>query len=146
MPALPWKAISTVPANTEVTVMASHLPLRSHRSIPRFLRWTLRIRRQLASTPGLVGYALDAHLFAKQFWTVSAWTGRPELHQFDRAEPHSVAVKTIRPLMDRSTFVTWTTTASDLPIRWNEVRRRIGDAQAARSRNESTQRVGVRPG
>ena len=132
MPALAWKTINPVPADSELTVMASHLPLRSHRSIPRFLRWTTRIRRQLATSPGLVGYALDAHLLAKQFWTVSAWTGRPELQRFDRAEPHSVAVKAIRPLMDPPTFVTWTTTEGELPISWDEVRRRIADARATR--------------
>jgi hypothetical protein len=55
--------------------MGSRLPLRSYRDIPAFLLWTLRIRRQLAGTAGVVGYALDAHLLRKTFWTVSAWTG-----------------------------------------------------------------------
>ena len=63
--------------------------------------------------------------------TVSAWMGRHELHQFDRAEPHSLAVKAMRSLMGRPTFVTWTTTAVDLPISGDEVRRRISKAQAA---------------
>lgn len=67
MPALPWTSISTAETGTQLTVMASRLPLRAHRHIPGFLRWTLRIRHQLAQTPGLVGYSLDAHLLGKTF-------------------------------------------------------------------------------
>ena len=131
MPALPWKKIDTVDADTECTVMASRLPLRHYRSIPGFLRWTMRIRRQLAHSPGLVGYSLDAHLLRKTFWTVSAWTGRPELARFDGAEPHRAATRAIAPRMEPSTFVTWTCRAGDLPVPWKEARRRIDEARAA---------------
>jgi hypothetical protein len=79
MPKLPWASISEVPADTEVTIMGSRLPLRSYRHIPRFLWATLRIRKQLARSQGLVGYALDAELTRKTFWTVSAWVGNDEL-------------------------------------------------------------------
>jgi len=130
MPALPWKKIEELAPDTEVTVMASRLPLRHHRSIPRFMMWTLRIRRQLAASPGLVGYSLDAQLAGKRFWTVSAWTGNPELRQFNRTDPHRSATTDIGPLMDPTTFVTWTTSAGELPIEWAEVRRRIADADA----------------
>lgn len=134
MPALPWMTTTPdVDPATEVTVMGSLLPLRSHRSIPRLLRWTVRIRRQLASSPGLVGYALDAHLVRKELWTVSAWTGRPELRRFDRADPHHAAVEDVRPAMAPTTFVTWTTTAGELPVAWDEVRRRVGEARDRRA-------------
>ena len=73
VPALPWKRLESVDAATELTVMASRLPLRSHLHLPGFLTATLRIRRQLAEAPGVVGYALDAKLSAKTLWTVSAW-------------------------------------------------------------------------
>jgi hypothetical protein len=125
MPALPWTTFATIDPTTECTVMASRLPLRSHRDIPRFLLSTLRIRRQLANTPGILGYALDAHLIGKTFWTVSAWTSRADLGRFDRADPHARAKSAIRPVMRRSTFVFWNCPAADLPIRWDEVRRRI---------------------
>jgi hypothetical protein len=135
VPALPWKTISTVDPDTEYTVMASRLPLRHYRHIPGFMRWTLRIRRQLARSSGLVGYSLDAHLLRKTFWTLSAWTARPELARFDGADPHRTATRTIAPRMLPTTFVTWTCRAADLPISWNEARRRI---EAARTNAPTT--------
>jgi hypothetical protein len=131
VPALPWKSVSTVDPATECTVMASRLPLRSHRHIPGFLRATLRIRRQLARSPGLVGYALDARLLGKTFWTVSAWTGPAELARFAGADPHRSATRAIAPKMRPSTFVTWTCRGSELPVPWPEARRRVEEARAA---------------
>ena len=125
MPALPWFPISTVDPGTELTVMASRLPLRHYRHIPGFLRWTLRIRGQLSDAPGLVGYSLDAHLFRKTFWTLSAWTGQEVRDAFVHAKPHRSAMAAIRPQMGRSTFVFWTVTAADLPVTWKEARRRV---------------------
>ena len=125
MPALPWSRISTVEPGTELTVMASKLPLRSYRHIPSFLRWTMRIRGQLAHTPGLVGYSLDAHPLKKTFWTVSAWTGSAAMEEFVRQDPHAAGMTAIRPNMARSTFVFWTVQPDDLPLRWPDVRRRI---------------------
>lgn len=133
MPKLPWTEIESVPPDTEVTVMASRLPLRRYRHVPRFLAGTLRIRRQLARSEGLVGYALDAQLARKTFWTVSAWTGRDYLYAFDGADPHRTAKEGIRPQMEPSTFVLWTGRAADLPIAWDEVRRRLDERRAKRA-------------
>jgi hypothetical protein len=131
MPALPWTSGGPVAPTAEITVIASRLPLRSHRHIPGFLCWTWQIRRQLAQTGGLVGYALDAQLIRKTFWTVSAWESQRALGNFNRASPHSHAIAAIRPQMDQTTFVTWTTTAEHLPISWQEVRSRIEEAKHA---------------
>lgn len=127
MPPLPWTTISEVDADTATVVMASRLPLRSYRKVPGFLRRTLQIRKQLAHAPGLVGYALDAQLFRKTFWTVSAWTSREALEQFAGADPHHTATDSIRPDMLPTTFVFWTVPAGDLPIAWADVRRRVGE-------------------
>ena len=62
MPALPWVGRQDIDPDRDYVVMASRLPLKAHRYIPGFLRDTLRIRRQLARTEGLVAYALNAQL------------------------------------------------------------------------------------
>ena len=125
MPALPWSRIASAEPGTELTVVATKLPLRSYRHIPAFLRWTLRIRRQLAHADGLVGYSLDAHLFRKTFLTVSAWTSQAAVEEFVHRDPHATAMAVIRPNMGHSAFAFWTVAAEDLPLRWGDVRSRL---------------------
>jgi hypothetical protein len=131
MPAQPWRSVGTPDPEADLIVMASRLPLRSHADIPRFLRHTWLIRRQLACSPGLIGYSLDAHLLAKTFWTVSAWQSRPDLGTFDRTSPHAEAKGVLRSAMMPSTFVMWRCRPEDLPITWAEVRERVAAANGA---------------
>jgi quinol monooxygenase YgiN len=135
MPALPWIRVSAVEPGTELTLMATRLPLRSYRHIPGFLRWTLRIRGQLASAPGLAGYSLDANLLRKTFWTVSAWTSQAAMDEFVRRDPHAAAMAAIRPHMEKPAFVFWTGTPEELPVRWNDVRERVGRRPPRRADN-----------
>ena len=128
MPPSPWKKGTTVDPDTEVTVMATYLLLRRHRSIPRFVVWAFRIRRQLAHTEGMVGFSMDANLRTKQFWTASAWTTKPALGRFNRTDPHAGAVARIRPLMAQTVFVDWTAKAGDVPVDWAEAKRRVTEA------------------
>jgi quinol monooxygenase YgiN len=116
MPALPWKKISAEPPTTEeCTVMASRLPLQHYRHMAGFLRRTLKIRRQLAETPGLIGYALDADLLHKTFWTLSAWSSQDALDRFACTNPHRDVVTATRPLMEASRFVFWTWPSHQVP-------------------------------
>ena len=125
MPALPWINVDTANHDGALTIMASKLPLRSHRHIPRFHWHTWLVHRQLAGSSGLVGYSMDARLLGKTFWTISAWKNRPDLGGFERSSPHRTAKNAIRPAMLPSTFVMWTCRAGALPITWQEVRRRV---------------------
>ncbi len=125
MPALPWTTVSPAADEVECVVMASRLPLASFARMPSFLRHTLAIRRQLAQADGLIGYALDANLGSKTFWTVSAWTTNETLNAFSRADPHRSSVRAIRPYMRPTTFVRWTCRASELPVSWSDVRARV---------------------
>jgi hypothetical protein len=125
MPALPWIQNSEPDTDATYVVMASRLPLRSYRRIPSFIRATSRIRRQLATTEGLVGYSLDAKLLSKTFWTLSAWRDQEALDNFARADPHRSLTTAIRPHMKPTTFVTWTSTGSDVPVKWKTAREHV---------------------
>lgn len=129
MPALPWINVETADHDADLTIIASKLPLRSHRHLPRFLWHTWLVHRQLARSPGLVGYSMDARLMGKTFWTVSAWKNRPDLGGFDRSSPHRAAKDAIRPAMLPSTFVMWRCRADTLPITWQEVSDRVEAAE-----------------
>jgi hypothetical protein len=131
MPALPWNQVGEADADATYVVMASRLPLRSYVAIPPFIRATTRIRRQLATAEGLVGYSLDAKVLSKTFWTLSAWRDHEALDSFARAEPHRSLMAEIPPHMDPTTFVTWAATGSELPVKWEtareQVNRKAGD-------------------
>ena len=133
MPALPWIHVSATEPVATMTVMATRLPLRSYRHIPGFLRWTWRIRSQPADADGLVGYSLDARPLRRTFWTVSAWTSDAAMEAFVRQDAHASAMAAIRPHMGRSAFVRWTAAPEDLPLRWDDVRRRVEDKRRAKS-------------
>lgn len=129
MPALPWTAMSRPDPERDYVVMASRLPLARYRDIPRFLRATMAIRKQLAGASGLIGYTLDAHPAQKTFWTLSAWDSQDALDAFSRADPHRSRVSAIRPKMRPTTFRFWTVRGADLPVSWQEARHRIAEPE-----------------
>jgi hypothetical protein len=131
MPALPWTAISQPDPDRDYVIMASRLPLARYRDLPAFLRATLVIRTQLSGASGLIGYSLDAHLVRKTFWTLSAWDSQDTLDAFSHADPHRSRVNAIRPRMRPTTFRFWTVRGADLPVSWDEARRRIAAPEQA---------------
>jgi hypothetical protein len=122
MPALPWVGRQTIQPDHEYQAMASRLPLKRYRSLPSFLRDTLAIRRQLANAPGLVGYALDARLGAKTFWTFSVWVDRASLEAFARSDPHRQIIQRLRPVMGDSRFEFFPVSGSQLPMTWEQMK------------------------
>lgn len=120
MPALPWVEREAIDPSATYVVMASYLPLRRHRTIPGFLRDALAIRRQLAQAHGLVGYALDAELAKRTFWTFSVWKTREHLDEFARSDPHRRIIERLRPLMGTSRFEFVTLASDQLPKTWEQ--------------------------
>lgn len=125
MPALPWVQRETIEPTTTYAAMASFLPLQGHRSIPGFLRDALAIRRQLAGAAGLVGYALDAELGRKTFWTFSVWKAREDLDAFARSDPHQRIIARLRPLMGPTRFEFFSVVGDAIPMTWEERKARL---------------------
>ena len=120
MPALPWVQRQPVEPDRRYVVMASRLPLRSYRSIPGFLADTLRVRRQLARADGLVGYALNAQLTAKTFWTYSVWVDRESLEAFAAEDPHRRITQRLRPRMHETRFDFVTVPGREIATTWDQ--------------------------
>lgn len=121
MPALPWTERQPLDPSASYVAMASRLPLHRYRAVPGFLRDTLRIRRQLADAPGLVGYCLKADLFRKTFWTFSLWEDQSALEAFARADPHRQIVHRLASRMGRTAFSTFTVDGDAVPTTWSEM-------------------------
>jgi hypothetical protein len=69
----PWQSYSAAARDREYVALLSYLPLNSAWRIPWLVLYSTRIRRQLSTSPGLIGYSLRAQIAAKRFWTLSAW-------------------------------------------------------------------------
>ena len=127
MPALPWTSHATPEPEANYVVMGSTLPLRGYRFIPRFMSQSMKVRRQLATVDGLIGYGLNARLLHKEFWTVSVWESREHLERFSSADPHRTIIRTKPQRMGQSKFVFWTCTGRELPIGWDTVEAHLAE-------------------
>ena len=115
----PWKKITPVNPQGEYLVLLTYLPLKKHRTIPRFLWSTFAIQRQLAGSAGILGYALRAKPLEKNFWTMSAWLDEKSLIDFALHIPHSQVMKALAPHMGPTKFIRWKVAGSDVPLRWD---------------------------
>ena len=122
MPALPWTQRQPVDPGRTYLAMASRLPLRHRRTIPGFLRDAMAIRRQLARAGGMIGYALDAELARRTFWTFSVWEDRASLDAFAASDPHQAITRRLRPLMAQTRFEFFQVPGSDLPMNWDQMK------------------------
>jgi hypothetical protein len=120
----PWQSHSRAAPERDYVALLSYLPLNSGWSIPRLLLYNVRIRRQLRTSAGLVGYSLRARLAAKQFWTLSVWGDETALREFVAAPPHAAVMKALAPHMGATRFTNWTVRGSDLPLQWNDALKR----------------------
>lgn len=127
MPELPWSACQ-YREDTELHVLTSRLPLTSYRDIPRFLRWTFKIRKQLRNDPGCAGNALDAKLLTKTFWTLSAWSDRDAMMRFVHSGQHAAMLADMAGRIGNPSFVDSTARQADLPLDWTTARTRIAGA------------------
>jgi hypothetical protein len=124
MAEMPWQSHSRAAPERDYVALLSYLPLNSGWSIPRLLLYATRIRRQLRTSVGLVGYSLLARLAAKRFWTLSVRENETALRAFVAAPPHATVMKALAPHMGETRFTRWTVKGSDLPPQWEDALKR----------------------
>ena len=137
MPALPWTSFSEAEDKKEYPALLSHLPLATFRAMPKFFRFVFGIRRQLAESEGLIGYSLDAHPLAKEFWTLSVWENRDSLWRFVQNMPHNRAMKDLLPHMGQTEFFHFEVNGSSVPPDWQETKRRMREQEMDASTQEA---------
>jgi quinol monooxygenase YgiN len=120
MAELPWRSHLPAAPERDYVALLTYLPLNSGWRIPWLLWYSAGIRRQLRTSPGLIGYSLRAQLAAKRFWTLSVWEDEAALQAFVAAPPHAAAMKALAPHMGATRFARWTVKGSGLPLLWDE--------------------------
>ncbi|WP_297624750.1 hypothetical protein [Nocardia sp.] len=113
------------PSTPEVQCMASRLEVKSLRNAPGFLIASLALWWQARHAPGALGVALKAEVLKGTFWTYSAWIDKAAIYAYAGAEPHKSTVERKRKVMREATFVYFTAPVDELPMSWDEIRRRI---------------------
>jgi hypothetical protein len=122
---LPWKKMATAVPGKDYIALVSFLPLKRYHVIPKFLLLTLETQRQLANSPGLIGYSVYAELMRKRFWTLSVWEDDLALMDFVQAVPHGRIMRELAPHMGKTRFDQWTARAEEIPLNWREARQRV---------------------
>ncbi len=121
----PWKWTASREPEREYLVLASSIPPRSRRSTWRLFRGASTVRKQLAGTDGVVGFALLARPLAKQYATLSVWRDEDALAAFASAEPHRQLMHTLSPEMGPTKFVRWTIRGADGRPAWDDALQRL---------------------
>jgi len=68
---------------------------------------------------------LLAKPFAKQYATLSVWESEAALDAFVRQHPHGELMRTLRPLMSETRFVTWHVPGGDASPSWDDALERL---------------------
>lgn len=127
----PWKKLQPLDPEREYLVLVSDTPPKSFSSTRQLFRGASAVKKQLATTDGVVGYSLEAKPFRKQYRSLSVWTGEEALAAFARARAHGELARDLAPEMAPSTFVRWTISGRDGRPRWREGVRRLDAARTA---------------
>jgi hypothetical protein len=109
--------------------MVSFLPLDEFRAIPKFVRYTRQIQRQLAGSGGLIGYFMDANVVGKEFRTSSAWKDAQALRRFVHRTPHDEIIGDLLPEMGQTEFVQWKAQGSSVSPDWGAAKERVRERQ-----------------
>ena len=120
-----WKSFASADADREYLALLSFLPLKRYRMIPRFIKYTSEIERQLSESRGLVGYSLQAQLLSRQFWTLSVWEDEKALMEFVVKSPHGPVMQSLLPHMAATKFMQWKIKGAAIPPNWNEAKERM---------------------
>jgi hypothetical protein len=125
MPALPWKSFAAPESGREYHAVLSYLPLNKFRAMPKFMRYTFQIRREMAASKGLIGYSLDANIPRWEFWTLSVWEDEEASSRFVQQTPHSRVMTGLLPHGGQTEFLRFRVDGSSVPPSWEEARRRM---------------------
>lgn len=122
----PWKSMKPMAPGREYLVLASSIPPRTRSSTRALFKGARAVRKQLATTDGVIGFSLLARPLRKQYATLSIWEDERALAAFADQRPHRELMATLSPEMAPTTFVRWTTSGSDGRPTWSEALRRLG--------------------
>lgn len=138
----PWRSFAASSPDAEPMALVTFIELRSVWSLPRFEWYSRQIQRQLAGSPGLVGYSFRARL-PRSYWTLSVWESNRDLLRFVRTKPHARVMGILPPHTRRFASERWRLTDDEVRVSWAEALGRLAAASPAPSSGASVAGVGA---
>ena len=114
----PWRRFRSPQTDDECLAMVTYFLLKRFRDMPRFNLYTKRVQRQLAESGGLLGYAVGAKPWRKQFWTLSVWEDERALRKFVHSGIHKGVMIVLQDDMADFANRAWTVRGSHVPPAW----------------------------
>lgn len=121
----PWKRLAPLDPDEEYVVLASHIPAKRYAATGALFRGSRAVKRQLASTSGVIGYSLLARPLRKEYATLSLWSSEEALAAFATSAPHRRLMTELAPEMAPTTFIRWTIRGRDGRPRWRDALQRL---------------------
>jgi hypothetical protein len=129
-----WKSFAPAAGDREYLALLSYLPLNKYRAIPKFIKYTAEIERQLSESRGLIGYSLQAQVLSLRFWTLSVWEDEQALMEFVVRTPHGPVMQSMLPHMGQTRFTRWIIKGEALPPSWSEAKKRMAEEEHPEAR------------
>jgi hypothetical protein len=128
----PWKRTAEVTGEGPVVIVATRLRLARLRHIPRFLRWSTVVRRQVLRSDGALGVGLYALPWKRTYCTLSAWRDEPSIRRFMQSSPHLEIMAHFSAVSGGDgIFRRWTADPGSLPPKWSEATARLDSPHPA---------------
>jgi heme-degrading monooxygenase HmoA len=124
-----WKELQQLDPDREYVAFVTDIPPKRRASTSRLFAGARQVRRQLANTDGVVGFALLARPMAKQYVTLSLWIDDEALTAFARTGSHRRLTADLAPDMAPTTFVRWNHPGAGGRPAWNDALRRLDAAR-----------------
>src|SRR5437870_11693026 len=120
----PWRSLLPSDGGREYLALLSYLPLKGFRKMLTLQRQTGKVRAQLASTPGLVGYSFRAKRMSHRFWTLSIREDERALMAFVGRDSHRMTMGILQPYMAETAFTRTTIRGTEAPPSWRDAMHR----------------------
>jgi hypothetical protein len=134
-----WHNTSSTELDRKYIALLGVVRLRKVTLLPTFLRFGIRIERQLKRTRGVVGYRTAAHPLSLTFYHLSAWIDADAIERFMETQPHLLAMQKLSGQLGLTVFRNWEIDGSELPLQLG------GELFRVRAINSETHPSGVLP-
>ncbi len=127
----PWQQFKSPRVDDQYMAMVTYFLLKRFRGMPRFNLYTKRVQRQLAESGGLLGYALGAKPWRKQFWTLSVWEDDKALREFVNTGIHSGVMIVLQEDMADFRNRQWTVPGNHVPPAWEAALEQLDEPRSS---------------